>query len=96
MDSREQTMAKMVNSVVGKMYDVLEEYIDNLNGTPEEKSRYVCALGIPASVNVLMVLITMLEEGTSASYATQILDSIITDLNIQKKQLQDESKTEHE
>lgn len=31
-------MAKMVNSVVGKMYDVLEEYIDNLNGTPEEKA----------------------------------------------------------
>lgn len=54
MDSRERTIAEMVSSVAGKMYD------------------------------------------TSAGFAAQVLDEIITDLNIQKKQLQDESKAEHE
>lgn len=89
-------MAEMVSSVERKMDDALIEYVANLDGTPEEKGQYVYALGITASRDLLMALIALLKAATSASYATRILDSIITDLNIQKKQLQDESKTEHE
>lgn len=96
MDSKEQTMLKMVGSATLKMYDALIECIANLNGTPEEKDKSACAFGITASKNLLMASISILEAETSASYATQILDLIIADLKIQKRQLQDEGKTEHE